>query len=130
MENENNSLEDKISDSKTGYKFPQEEKIAEMLDSYGIFYLYKQPAVVQSEGENKIIKPSFTLPQYGCSVIDYTPNYDKAGLSEKIQLYRYNQIPATVIGPPDIERQAWDKILYNQIKQTAENYFKTDDYKD
>jgi len=33
------------------------------------------------------------------------------------QIYRYNQIPATVLGPPDLDKPNWGKDLYAKPEQ-------------
>ena len=38
-------------------------------------------------------------------------------------LYRYNQIPAVVIGPPDLDKPNWDKDLYEKLERMSHQSF-------
>ena len=69
-------LEDQLDILDPPYQTNQELNIGRVLDQYGIPFFYKQPTVVMDPQtkQNEIWKPSFTLPQYGCSVIDYIAN--------------------------------------------------------
>jgi len=53
-------------------------------------------------GKNEIWKPSFAFPQYGCFVIDYIAQEKQA--AERTNIYRYNHIQATVLGPKDLDK--------------------------
>ena len=91
---------------------------------HNIPFFYKQPTVVMDlqTKQNEIWKPSFTLPQYSCSVIDYIANTQDQ--DRIIQTYRYNQIPAAVLGPADLEQPYWQQDLYQRI----ENQLKVPEY--
>jgi hypothetical protein len=39
------------------------------------------------------------------------------------RIYRYNQIPATVVGPPDLDKPNWDKDLYAKLEQLYRQVF-------
>lgn len=39
------------------------------------------------------------------------------------QLYRYNQIPAIIVGPKDLDEPNWDKELYAKLEQVARQGF-------
>ena len=112
---ESTRLEDQLDILDPPYETMEELKIGRLLDAYGIPFFYKQPTVVmdpQTE-QNEIWKPSFTLPQYGCSVIDYVANtHDRDRI---IQTYRYHQIPAAVLGPAYLTNPHWQQNLYHEI---------------
>ena len=98
------------------YESKEELGIGRMLDQYGMSFFYKQPTVIYNNGKNEIWHPSFTLPQYGCSLIDYLQ--DEAAIPERIKIYRYNQIPATVLGSKDLDNPNWQESLYEKIQKS------------
>jgi len=96
------TIEDELTELDPPYESSNELRIGRLLDKYGIPFFYKQPMIISHEGHNKIWKPSFTLPHQGWIVIDYINNPQKSVLEEKLNVYNYNQIPAVVLGPPDL----------------------------
>lgn len=110
-------LEDELTELDPPYESLNELRIGRLLDQYGIPFFYKQPMIIYQEGHNKIWKPSFTLPHQGCAVIDYVDDSRKSILEEKLNIYNYNQIPATVLGPPDLDKPNWQESLYEKIQQ-------------
>jgi len=38
-------------------------------------------------------------------------------LEEKLNIYNYNQIPVTVLGPPDLDKPNWQESLYEKLQQ-------------
>ena len=102
------------------YESRQELMIGRLLDQYGIPFFYKQPTIVYNQGKNEIWKPTFTLLSYGGLVIDYLPitGQDPSNqINMRKQIYKYNQIPATVLGPPDLDKPNWQESLYEKIKK-------------
>ena len=102
------------------YESRQELMIGRLLDQYGIPFFYKQPTIVYNQGKNEIWKPTFTLLSYGGLVIDYLPltGQDPSNqINMRKQIYKYNQIPATVLGPPDLENPNWQESLYDKLKK-------------
>ncbi|MCK4794690.1 MAG: hypothetical protein KAV87_63765, partial [Desulfobacteraceae bacterium] len=72
------------------------------------------------QGKNEIWKPTFTLYPYGGLVIDYVSSSEQSQtnkLLRKEQIYRYNQIPAVLLGPKDITQPNWEDLLYEKLKQ-------------
>jgi hypothetical protein len=114
-------LEDELSELDPPYKTMQELEIGRTLDLYGIPFFYKQPTVVLNPNteKNEIWKPSFTLPQYGCSVIDYIKNNSE--IDQIRDIYRYNQIPAAVLGSEDLEKPNFQQDLYQKIQKELVN---------
>jgi len=57
-----------------------------------------------------IWKPSFTVYPYGGLVIDYVAGSEQGKNDEllrKEQIYRYNRIPAVLLGPNDLIEPNW-----------------------
>ena len=83
--------------------------------------------VVQNdEGKNEVQKPSFTLYPYGGLVIDYVPGsgeQQKDELMRREQVYRYNQIPAVLLGPKDLTESNWQDVLYKRIQRAYRQEF-------
>ena len=105
------------------YESVAELKIGRLLDQYGIPFFYKQATIVYDQGKNRISKPSFTLLSYGGAVIDYVAAADQQHALRKEQLYRYNQIPAVVLGPPDLDKSNWDAKLYEKLERLTHQTF-------
>ena len=116
-------LEGMLSELDPPYESIEELKIGRLLDKYGIPFFYKQATIVYDQGKNRIAKPSFTLLSYGGAVIDYVNATEEQKMLQKEQLYRYNQIPAVVVGPPDLDKPNWDKNLYEKLKQVSQESF-------
>ena len=107
-----------LADLDPPYESMEELKIGRMLDRYGIPFFYKQPMVIYNEGKNDIWKPSFTMYSYGGAVIDYIPGAGEDHILQRQKLYRYNQIPAIVLTPKDLDERNWDEHLYEKLEQT------------
>jgi len=99
------------------YQSSGEKKIGQLLDQYGLPFFYRQATIIYHHGKNEIWYPSFTLPQYAGAVVDYVQNSDKHGLEERIRIYRYNQVPAVVLGPPDLDKTDWQREIYENLKK-------------
>ena len=52
-------------------------------------------------------------------VIDYAPNTNGKQLLQQEQLYRYNQIPAVLLGPKSLMEPDWQESLYETLQQEA-----------
>ena len=48
----------------------------------------------------------------------------------KKQIYKYNQIPATVLGPPDLNKPNWQKTLYDKLTHEKRQLREVPFYKD
>jgi hypothetical protein len=123
LKNETEELDDMLTELDPPYESIEELKIGRLLDQYGIPFFYKQATIVYDRGKNRISKPSFTLLSYGGAVIDYVAAAHEQQVLRKEQLYRYNQIPAIVIGPPDLDKPNWDKDLYEKLERLAHQSF-------
>jgi hypothetical protein len=124
LKNPNEELEDLLTELDPPYETKDELKVGRMLDRYGIPFFYKQATIVYHEGTNEIWKPSFTLYSYGGAVIDYVAgeNQQEQRLSRD-KIYRYNQIPAAVLGPRDLDKPKWDEDLYEKLEQMYRQAF-------
>ena len=114
---ETETLDSQLNELEPPYESDNEAMIGRLLDKYGIPFFYRQATIVYNKGKNEIWNPSFTLPQYGCAVIDYVDDSRKSVLEEKLNIYNYNQIPATVLGPPDLDKPNWQESLYEKLQQ-------------
>ncbi len=126
MKDPKEEIADLLTELDSPYETKDELKIGRMLDRYGIPFFYKQATIIYHEGRNELWKPSFTLYSYGGAVIDYVggsgENQQEEGLSRD-RVYRYNQIPATILGPPDLDKPNWDKDLYARLEQLYRRAF-------
>lgn len=119
----NDELEDMLTELDPPYETMDELKVGRMLDQYGIPFFYKQPTIIYNQGTNEVWKPSFTMFSYGGSVIDYVPGSEEVQIPTREQLYRYNQIPAVVVGPKDLDKPGWEASLYGRLEQAYERAF-------
>ena len=115
-------LEDMLIELDPPYESKEELQIGHMLDQYGIPFFYKQATVIYHDGKNEIWKPTFTLPQQGCYVIDYIAqangqNSENNIIQKRKDIYNYNQIPAAVLGPKDLEKPNFRNDLYQKLKE-------------
>ncbi|HUV64701.1 MAG TPA: hypothetical protein VMW24_12445 [Sedimentisphaerales bacterium] len=126
-ETEESELEDMLTELDPQYESKEEsKKIGRMLDQYGIPFFYRPATIIYREGKNEIWKPSFPVYPYGGLVIDYIPGSDQGRNDEllrKEQIYRYNQIPAVLLGPKDLTEPNWEELLYGRIERTYRQEF-------
>jgi hypothetical protein len=119
-------LEDILTELDPPYESKEELKIGRLLDQYGIPFFYRQATIIYDQGQNEIRKPSFTLYPYGGLVIDYVPGSgeeQKDELLRKERVYRYNQIPAVLLGPKNLTEPNWREMLYGKIEKTYRQEF-------
>lgn len=119
MEKPDKELEGMLTDLDPPYETTNELKIGRTLDQYGIPFFYKQPTIVYNDGKNELWKPSFTMYSYGGAVIDYIQNTEGSQdqLLSRDKIYRYNQIPAMLLGPRDLDKSNWEEGLYERLEQ-------------
>jgi len=119
-----NELEDRLTELDPPYETKDELKIGHALDRYGIPFFYQQATIIYHEGRNEVWKPSFTLYSYGGAVIDYVAgeNQQEQRLTRD-RIYRYNQIPAVVLGPRELDKPKWDEDLYQKLEQMYRQAF-------
>lgn len=92
-----------------------EQRIAKVLDQYGIPFLYRQPVIVYDQDQYQVHHPTFTLPSYGGTLIDYLPEPLQQDGPRLKEVYRYNEIPALVLGPQDLMHDNWEAKLYQNL---------------
>ncbi|MFC1763583.1 hypothetical protein ACFL6U_16080 [Planctomycetota bacterium] len=95
-----------------------------MLDRYGIPFFYQQPTIIYNEGRNEIWKPSFTMYSYGGTVVDYvaeSSDNPQERMLNRDKIYKYNQIPAVLLGPKDLTDPNWSKQLYDKLTSARDN---------
>jgi hypothetical protein len=125
-ETEEPELEDMLTKLDPSYESMEELKIGRMLDQYGIPFFYRQATIIYDQGKNDIWKPSFTVYPYGGLIIDYIPGSEHGQNDEllrKEQIYRYNQIPAVLLGPKDLAEPNWEELLYGKIEKIYKQAF-------
>jgi len=115
-------LTDLLDELDPPYESKKELQIGRILDQYGIPFFYKQATVIYHDGKNEIWKPTFILPQQGCYVIDYISQANDQNSKENViqkrkDIYNYNQIPAAVLGPKDLEKPNFKNDLYQKLKE-------------
>jgi len=126
LKNPNEELEDLLTELDPPYETKDELKVGRMLDQYGIPFFYQQPTIIYNEGKNEIWKPSFTLYSYGGAVIDYVAGTGQSQQEQRFnrdKIYQYNQIPALVLGPRDLDKPKWDEDLYAKLEQLYRQAF-------
>ena len=119
MTNLNEELEDLLTELDPPYETKDELKVGRMLDRYGIPFFYQQPTIIYNEGKNEIWKPAFTLYSHGGAIVDYIPDsgeHSREPILSREKSYRYNQVPAVLLGPKDLAKQDWDKDFYGKIE--------------
>ena len=126
MKNPNEELEDLLTELDPPYETKDELKVGRMLDRYGIPFFYQQATIIYHEGKNEVWKPSFALYSYGGAVIDYVAGTGQDQQERRLKrdrVYRYNQIPAVVLGPQELDKPNWDEDLYAKLEQLYRQAF-------
>jgi len=115
-------LEDMLTELDPPYESKEELQIGHMLDQYGIPFFYKQPTIVYDQGKNEVWYPTFTLFCYDGLVIDYVAESGEQSRQDSIlqkqQTYKYNRIPAAVLGPKYLDNPSWQESLYEKLEQS------------
>ena len=113
------TLEDRLEQPEPSYSSEEEAQIGDMLDQYGIPFFYQQATIVYDQGENKLIYPAFTLPDYGPAIIDYMKESYGDKYKYKSELYEQNQMPAVLITPEYLKSPVWQQQLYQQLNSIS-----------
>ena len=125
-------LEDMLTELDPPYESKEELQIGHMLDQYGIPFFYKQPTIVYDQGKNEVWYPTFTLFCYDGLVIDYIAESGgqspQDSILQKQQIYRYNRIPATVLGPKYLDNPDWQQELYGAVTKNVSMPLSLADY--
>ena len=120
-ENQDQELEDLLTELDPPYESKDELKIGRLLDQYGIPFFYKQATIIYDQGKNQIWYPTFSIPAYNGAVIDYiaipeTEDY-QGQTQQRREIYEQNQIPAVLITAQDLKKPAWQEQLYKKLEQ-------------
>ena len=115
------AIEDRLVGPEYPYESKEEAAIAEMLDSYGIPFFYKQPTLVIENGKRCIEYADFFLPTYNGLAIDYIIESNSAIYRRKKNIYQDNQIPAVLMSRKGLHKPDWQKRLYNTLENIYRN---------
>lgn len=101
------------------YRSRGEATIAEMLEAYGIPFLYELPRLVHDRGRYRVWHPDFSLPEHAGTIIEYAgmmdvPDY-RAGVQHKQQAYAANHIPALFVYPEDLSQPGWHESIVARV---------------
>jgi len=100
------------------YNSEAEHSIADMLNTYGIPFYYKQPTLVVDNGHRCIEYADFFLPTYAGLSLDYCADPCGQAYKRKTHIYSENQVPAVLLTKQDISQQSWQRRLYNRLERT------------
>ena len=117
--NQNQTLEEAIEDIRQIIDTKPESAIGSVLDAYGIPFYYKEPTIVYEQGENKLIYPAFTIPDYGPAIVDYMKESYGDKYKYKKELYEQNQMPVVLITPEYLKNPVWQQQLYQQLNNIS-----------
>jgi hypothetical protein len=111
------TLDDRVAQS--GRRFESREKaaIAQMLESYGIPFFYKQPTLVNESGQKTIEYVDFFLPTYNGLAIDYVVDDKSKIYLHKEQVYTHNRMQAVLITRRDLYKTDWQSTLYKKLER-------------
>lgn len=103
------------------YKSGPERHIGNLLDRYGLPFIYEKPVAVIDGGKFRTWYPDFTL-QYGL-LIEYFGINGDAGYQErtrhKLKVYDENQFDVIPVYPADMAEN-WEPVLLGRIDATLE----------
>jgi len=121
-----NPIPDHPTEKRSPYHSEAERSIAEMLDSYGIPFYYKQPTLVVENGHRCIEYVDFFLPTYAGLSIDYVADPRGHAYQRKTRVYTENQVPAALLTKRDISGKDWQQRLYSKLEQM---YYRGSNYR-
>jgi len=110
-------LEDRLGTLKHRFESKEKAAIAEMLESYGIPFFYKQPMLVNESGQKTIEYADFFLPTYNGLAIDYVVDTKSKIYLRKEQIYTQNQMQAVLLTRSDFYDKSWQSTLYKKIER-------------
>jgi len=111
------TLDDRVAQSRRRFESKEKAAIAEMLDSYGIPFFYKQPTLVHDNGQKTIEYVDFFLPTYNGLAIDYVVDTKSKIYLHKEQIYTQNQMQAVLLTRRDFYDKSWQSTLYKKIER-------------
>ena len=121
MINASPALEDRLVGPDYPYESKEEAAIADMLNTYGIPFLHKQPTLVIENGKRMIEYADFFLPTYNGLAIDYIIESNSAIYRRKKNVYQDNQTPAVLMSRKDLHKPDWQRKLHNTLENIYRN---------
>ena len=117
MKTINPALEQRIERSRHRFESKEKAAIAEMLQSYGIPFFYKQPTLINENGQKTIEYVDFFLPTYNGLAVDYVVDTKSKIYLHKEQIYTQNQMQAVLVTRRDFYDKSWQSRLYKKLEQ-------------
>ena len=111
------ALEQRIERSRHRFESKEKAAIADMLKSYGIPFFYKQPTLVNENGQKTIEYVDFFLPTYNGLAVDYVVDTKSKIYLHKEQIYTQNQMQAVLVTRRDFYDKSWQSRLYKKLEQ-------------
>ena len=111
------ALEERVESSRTRFESKEKAAIADMLNSYGIPFFYKQPMLVNESGQKTIEYADFFLPTYNGLALDYVVDAKSKIYLRKEQIYTQNQMQAVLVTRQDFYDKSWQSTLYKKIER-------------
>jgi hypothetical protein len=111
------ALEERVESSMNRFESREKAAIAQMLESYGIPFFYKQPTLVNDNGQKTIEYVDFFLPTYNGLAIDYVVDTKSKIYLRKEQIYSQNQMQAVLLTRRDFYEKDWQSTLYRKIER-------------
>jgi len=111
------TLDDRVAQSRHRFESKEKAAIAEMLNSYGIPFFYKQPTLINDNGQKTIEYVDFFLPTYNGLAIDYVVDTKSKIYLRKEQIYTQNQMQAVLLTRSDFYDKSWQSTLYRKLER-------------
>ena len=111
------ALEDRVGRSRRRFESREKAAIADMLNSYGIPFFYKQPMLVNESGQKTIEYVDFFLPTYNGLAVDYVVDAKSKIYIHKEQIYTQNQMQAVLVTRRDFYDKSWQSTLYKKLER-------------
>jgi len=110
-------LEDRVEQAKRRFESREKAAIAQMLESYGIPFFYKQPTLINDGGQKTIEYVDFFLPTYNGLAIDYVVDTKSKVYLHKEQIYTRNRMQAVLLTRRDLYKKDWQSTLYKKLER-------------
>ena len=111
------ALEDRVGRPRHRFESREKAAIADMLNSYGIPFFYKQPTLINDNGQKTIEYVDFFLPTYNGLALDYVVDAKSKIYLRKEQIYTQNQMQAVLVTRRDFYDKSWQSTLYKKLER-------------
>ena len=111
------TLDDRVATSRRRFESREKAAIAQMLERYGIPFFYKQPTLVNDNGQKTIEYVDFFLPTYNGLAIDYVVDAKSKIYLHKERIYTQNRMQAVLITRRDLYKRDWQSTLYKKLER-------------